>query len=180
MVRLLYNCVLERKNVSILKLYCLINKNLSDWSILPNSFFARINVIRMNILPRLNFLFQNLPCYLNTNFFKRINSSISRYIWNHKKPRLKLSVLMKPKELWGVSLHNFQLYFWSAQIKYMLSWFIYRFDSHCTLKNKGASWCHRRTFLSKWFHKEPLTSEEPFCFTKGSLWWKKVLQIIKR
>ncbi len=22
-------------------------------------------------------------------------------------------------------------------------------------------------FLSKWFHKEPLTSEEPFCFTKG-------------
>ncbi len=28
-----------------------------------------------------------------------------------------------------------------------------------TLKNKGASRCRRRTFLSKWFHKEPLTSE---------------------
>ncbi len=49
-----------------------------------------------------------------------------------------------------------------------------------TLKNKGASRCHRITFLSKWFHKEPLTSEETFCFTKGSLWRKKVLQIIKR
>ncbi len=49
-----------------------------------------------------------------------------------------------------------------------------------TLKNKGASQCHRRTFLPKWFHKEHLTSEEPFCFTKGSLRWKKVLQIIKR
>ncbi len=36
---------------------------------------------------------------------------------------------------------------------------------------------YRITFLSKWFHKEPLTSEEPFCVTKGSLWWKKVLQI---
>ncbi len=35
-------------------------------------------------------------------------------------------------------------------------------------------------FLSKWFHIEPLTSEEPFCFTKGSLWQKKVLQIITR
>ncbi len=34
-----------------------------------------------------------------------------------------------------------------------------------TLKNKGASRCHRRTFLG--FNKEPLTSEEPFCFTKG-------------
>ncbi len=38
---------------------------------------------------------------------------------------------------------------------------------------KGASWCHRRTFLSKWFHKEPLTSEETFCFTKVYLWQKK-------
>lgn len=96
-----------------------INQNLSDWSILPNSFFGRINVIRMNILQRLNFLFQNLPCYLNTNFFKRINSLISRYIWNHKKPRLKLSLLMKPKELGGVSLPNLQLYFWAAQIKHV-------------------------------------------------------------
>ncbi len=26
--------------------------------------------------------------------------------------------------------------------------------------------CHVRTFLSKWFHKEPLTSEEPFCLQK--------------
>ncbi len=41
-----------------------------------------------------------------------------------------------------------------------------------TLTHKGASRCHRITFLSKRFHKEPLTSEEPFCFTKGSLWWK--------
>ncbi len=39
---------------------------------------------------------------------------------------------------------------------------------------------HRRTFLSKWFHKVPLTSAEAFCFTKGSLCRKKVLQIIKR
>ncbi len=42
-----------------------------------------------------------------------------------------------------------------------------------TFRNKGASRCHRRTFLSKWFHKEPLTSEETFCFTKGSLWQKE-------
>ncbi len=25
-------------------------------------------------------------------------------------------------------------------------------------------------FLSKWLHKDPLKSEEPFCVTKGSLW----------
>ncbi len=42
--------------------------------------------------------------------------------------------------------------------------------SSYTLKNKDASQYHRITFLSKWFHKESLTSEEPFCFTKDSLW----------
>ncbi len=49
-----------------------------------------------------------------------------------------------------------------------------------TLKNKGASRCHWRTFLSKWFHKEPSASEEPFCFTKACLWLNKVLQIRKK
>ncbi len=37
-------------------------------------------------------------------------------------------------------------------------------------QNEDASWCRRRTLLSKGFHKEPLTPEEPFCFTKGYLW----------
>ncbi len=43
------------------------------------------------------------------------------------------------------------------------------------LKHKGASRCYRRMFLSKWFHKESLTSEEPFCSTKaGSSDYTKV------
>ncbi len=48
-----------------------------------------------------------------------------------------------------------------------------------TLKIKGTSRCHRRTVLSKWFHKEPLTSEEPlfhkrFFVEKGFSDYKKV------
>ncbi len=58
---------------------------------------------------------------------------------------------------------------------------LYKLRKHTLLKIKVLhDAIDRRTFLSKWFHKEPLTSEEPFCFTKGSLWRKKVLQIIKR
>ncbi len=49
-----------------------------------------------------------------------------------------------------------------------------------TLKNQGASRCHRTTFLSKWFHNESLTSEEPlfhksfFVVKEGSSDYKKV------
>ncbi len=34
--------------------------------------------------------------------------------------------------------------------------------------------------MSKWFYEEPLTSQEPFCLSNGSLWQNKVIQIIKK
>ncbi len=47
-------------------------------------------------------------------------------------------------------LASFQM--WSRLQAAVAMWFM---DDY-TLKNKGASQCHRRTFLSKWLHKEPL------------------------
>ncbi len=57
----------------------------------------------------------------------------------------------------------------------------YKMKQEYTLKNKGASRCHRITFLSKWFHKEALTSEEPLfhksCFVvkEGSSDYKEMV-----
>ncbi len=81
------------------------------------------------------------------------------------------------------------LFMWIT--KYILSCFLQksilwlqeisnRVHKSYTLKNKGAPRCHRRAVLSKWFHKKTLRSEEPFCFTKDSLWCKKFIQIMKR
>ncbi len=102
------------------------------------------------------------------------------------------SILLKCLHLvniWMQISHNLVRVVWQlvARIKMLFDWMIETnefLDAKIVfrptlLKIKGASWCHRITFLSKWFHKEPLTSEEPFCCTKGSVWWKKVLQIIK-
>uniref|UniRef100_A0AAR2KTQ2 Reverse transcriptase domain-containing protein n=1 Tax=Pygocentrus nattereri TaxID=42514 RepID=A0AAR2KTQ2_PYGNA len=106
-----------------------IEQDLRVWTALPNSFFGRINVIKMNVLPRLNYFFRTLPCYIPASFFKNINSRITEYIWNKKKPRIRFSILTKTKNQGGVSLPNFQLYYWSAQIIQMLSWFLDRHDS---------------------------------------------------
>lgn len=83
---------------------------------LPISLLGRINTIKLNVLPRLNYLFQNLPCYLTPVVFQSLNSSISRYIWNNKHQRVGFSKLTKPKELGGLSLPNLQFYYWSAQL----------------------------------------------------------------
>ena len=106
-----------------------LRNDLKKWTSLPTSFFGRINTIKMNILPRLNYLFQNLPCYLTPALFNSLNSYISQYIWNNKHQRVRFSKLTKPKELGGLSLPNLQLYYWSAQLKMMTNWFIKKRDS---------------------------------------------------
>jgi len=42
-----------------------IKEELEHWKMLPISFLGRINVIKMNVLPRFSYLFQSLPCYLD-------------------------------------------------------------------------------------------------------------------
>lgn len=106
-----------------------IKIHLKKWTSLPISLLGRINTIKMNVLPWLNYLFQNLPCNLTPVIFKSLNSSISGYIWNKKHQRVRFSNLIKPKELGGLSLPNLQFYYWSAQLKIMSNWFMNRKDS---------------------------------------------------
>ncbi len=47
-----------------------IKLDMCKCSTLPLALLGRINVIRMNVLPRFNFLLQMLPCHLSATFFK--------------------------------------------------------------------------------------------------------------
>uniref|UniRef100_A0A8K9UVS9 Reverse transcriptase domain-containing protein n=1 Tax=Oncorhynchus mykiss TaxID=8022 RepID=A0A8K9UVS9_ONCMY len=107
-----------------------IKNDLQTWISLPISLVGRINVIRMNVLPRLNYLFQMLPCYLPVgSFFKTTNQSITKFIWGNKKPRIKFSTLSKPESKGGLALPSLQLYYWSAQIRNMQTWITNRQES---------------------------------------------------
>ncbi len=76
----------------------------------------------MNLLPRFNFLFSMLPLSPPPGYFKEINSIISKFIWNDKRPRIKLTTLQHPNRAGGLAVPNFELYYWSFQLKALHNW----------------------------------------------------------
>lgn len=121
----LQNLFKENYSPLVSKIY----EDLTHWATLPVSMIGRVNIIRMNVLPKLNYLFQMIPSYLPDKFFISFNKKISRFIWCNKKPRIKFSTLMKPESMGGLGLPNFQLYYWSAQMCTMRSWILGRQES---------------------------------------------------
>lgn len=54
-----------------------IKSDLNLWESLPLCLIGRINSIKMNILPRLLFLFQCLPIFLPKSFIRLLDKTIS-------------------------------------------------------------------------------------------------------
>ena len=99
-----------------------IKKDLHKWNLLPLSFLGRIESVRMNILPRLLFLFQSLPIAVPPSLFKLIENIISKFIWQNRRPRIRLKILMSAKVKGGLGLPNMKMYYWAAQLRAVVAW----------------------------------------------------------
>lgn len=80
----------------------LVEKNQKDinrWSTLPLTLIGRVEIIRINLLPRFLFLFQTLPIAPPKSMFILVDRLISPFIWHGKKPwvRYKVPQLAKAK-----------------------------------------------------------------------------------
>lgn len=93
-----------------------IKQDLNRWSIIPLSLWERVKIIQMNILPRFLFLFKALPIYIVSNIFKQWDYIIRKFIWNGRKPRIKMNYLKLSKEMGGLDLPNLQAYYQAAQV----------------------------------------------------------------
>ncbi len=63
-----------------------------------------------------------LPLSPPPGYFKEINSIISKFIWNDKCPRIKLTTLQHPNIAGGLAVPNFELYYWSFLFKALHNW----------------------------------------------------------
>ena len=90
--------------------------DMAKWQIHPPSWFGRLHSVKMNILPRLLYLFRTLPVILNHSDLKNFQRTLLRYMWGNKRPRVNKSTLYTPKCRGGLGLPDLQKYFHAAQL----------------------------------------------------------------
>merc|ERR1712131_443639 len=102
-----------------------IEADLLRWSKsnIPCSLQARISIIKMDILPRLDFFSSMIPLPTPPKYWNRIHSMISRFIWKKKKPRVELSTLQRGSTEGGLSVPNFEFYALAFSLRPLAVWF---------------------------------------------------------
>uniref|UniRef100_A0A669E357 Reverse transcriptase domain-containing protein n=1 Tax=Oreochromis niloticus TaxID=8128 RepID=A0A669E357_ORENI len=90
---------------------------------LPLSLLGRINLVKMTILPKFLYIFQSIPLAPPPSFFSKTRKLLSNFIWNNRKPRLRLSLLYLPYDRGGLQFPNLEWYYWAAQLRTTMFWF---------------------------------------------------------
>lgn len=100
-----------------------ITESIDRWMSLPVSIIGRINILKMNTLPKLLYLFQNIPLPPPSDLFLKMKTLFVRFIWNNRRARLRLSLLYSPFDRGGLKCPNLLWYYWAAQLRSIMFYF---------------------------------------------------------
>lgn len=109
--------------------------DLAKWQIHPPSLFGRLYSLKMNVLPKILYLFRTLPVALIRSDLVAFQRKML-FIWGYKRPRGKKHTLYTPKK--GSGLEVWVKYFYAAQLAQLIQFHTTR-SNHLWVQAESCS-----------------------------------------
>lgn len=113
-----------------------IETDLKKWRKLNLSLMGRIALCKMNVLPKILYLFQNIPIIKEMRKIEQWQKGLLKFIWQDKKPRVKFKVMCDVKERGGLQVPNLKIYFEAVCLAWIKEWIT--LDNKKNLKSRGV------------------------------------------
>ena len=101
-----------------------ISTDVDRWSSLYLSLWGKVNVLKMNCIPRINYFLSSLPIFVNPTYFKRFERICNAFLWNGRRPRMRLGKLYLPVDRGGLGLPNLALFYYAYSLRHVGQWLL--------------------------------------------------------